>query len=129
MSTGREQAPCLMVVDDEEPIRNLLIRAFELNGYRVVAAANGEVALRLFEVEKPDLVILDIVMPGLNGIETVKLLRERSAVPVIMLTGKDDAASLRDALGLGADDYMRKPFSLPELKARVRAKLRRGTPA
>jgi len=116
----------IMVVDDEQAILSLLKRTLEPEGYHVILADNGRAALALLEEHKPDLVILDIMMPGLDGFQVLDLLRQRSNVPVIMLTARREVVSLNKALGLGADDYVRKPFSTRELLARIRAKLRRA---
>jgi len=99
-----------------------------VEGYDVITASDGSSALELLEEYKPELVILDIMMPGLDGFQVLDLIRKRSNVPVIMVTARGEVTSLRDALVLGADDYVRKPFSVRELVARVRAKLRRTTP-
>jgi len=99
-----------MVVDDEQAILRLLICTIEPEGYGVVVADNGELALALLEEHKPDLVILDIMMPGLDGFQVLDLIRQRSRVPVIMLTARREVSTARDALNLGADDYVRKPF-------------------
>ncbi len=117
---------CIMVVDDEQAILGLLNRTLEPEGYGVILADNGSSALELLEECRPDLVILDIMMPGLNGFQVLNLIRQRSNVPVIMLTARCEVTTLRDALSLGADDYMRKPFGTRELLARIRAKLRRA---
>ena len=115
----------IMVVDDEQAIRSLLSRILETEGYSVVGAADGGSALALLEEQEPDLAILDIMMPGLNGFQVLDLIRQRSNIPVIMLTGMCEVTTLRDALALGADDYVRKPFGTRELLGRIRAKLRR----
>ncbi len=115
-----------MVVDDDQTVRTLLDRILKPEGYEVLLACDGDSALNLMELHSPDLVILDITMPGLDGFQTLRLLRERSNIPVIMLTGNDETTSVRDALILGADDYVRKPFHTFELLARIRAKLRRA---
>jgi len=115
-----------MVVDDEQTILALLNRILEAEGYEVLLASDGNSALDMLEQHSPDLVILDIAMPGLNGFQTLHLLREGSNIPVIMLTANREETSVRDALTLGADDYVRKPFHTPELLARIRAKLRRS---
>lgn len=120
--------PYIMVVDDEQTILNLLKRTLEPEGYGVVTAADGRSALALLEEHKPDLVILDIMMPGLDGFQVLDLIRQRSDVPVIMLTARREVNTLRDALALDADDYVRKPFHTGELVARIRAKLRRVEP-
>ena len=104
----------------------MLNRTLELEGYGVDIAADGRAALALLEERRPDLVILDIVMPELDGFQVLALIRQRSNIPVIMLTAKCDVTTLRDALVLGADDYLRKPFGTLELVARIRAKLRRA---
>ena len=117
-----------MVVDDEQAILRLLNRTLEPEGYGVILADNGSSALALLEEHTPDLVILDIMMPGLDGFQVLDLIRQRSNIPVIMLTSKTEVTTLRDALALGADDYVRKPFGTRELLARIRAKLRRAGP-
>ncbi len=119
---------CIMVVDDEQVILKLLSRTLEPEGYSVVLADNGSSALTLLENCRPDLVILDIMMPGLNGFQVLDLIRQRSNIPVIMLTARCEVTTLRDALAIGADDYVRKPFHTQELLARIRAKLRRAGP-
>jgi len=117
----------VMAVDDEQAILSLLKRTLEPEGYDVVVAADGRSALALLEKSKPDLVLLDIMMPGLDGFQVLDLIRQRSNVPVIMLTARLEATTVRDTLALGADDYVRKPFGKGELIARIRAKLRRAT--
>ena len=121
-----------MTVDDEHGILRLLSRTLKPEGYGVIATDNSISALVLLQQRKPDLVILDIMMPGLDGFQVLDFIRKRSNIPVIMLTGRDEVDTLHDALVLGADDYVRKPFYPRELVARIRAKLRRaetgGTP-
>jgi len=119
--------PCIMTVDDDQGVLRLLKRVLEPEGYDVIIADNGTVALELFEEYMPDLVILDIMMPGLDGFQVLGLIRQRISVPVIMLSAKREVDTVRDALVLGADDYVRKPFHTQELLARVKAKLRRVT--
>ena len=119
----------IMVIDDEQEILRLLKRTLEPEGYDVVTANGGVSALLLMEERRPDLVILDIMMPGLDGFQVLDFIRKRSNIPVIMLTGRGEVTTLRDALVLGADDYVRKPFGKRELLARIRAKLRRAGPA
>ena len=118
----------IMVVDDEQSILKLLSRTLEPEGYGVIVADNGRAALGLLEEHTPDLVILDVMMPGLNGFQVLRLMRQHSNIPVIMLTARREVETARDALSLGADDYVRKPFSTLELLARIRAKLRRAGP-
>ncbi len=118
----------IMVVDDEPGMLQLLKRILEPEGYGVTAADNGRAALALLEECGPDLVILDIMMPGLDGFQVLNIIRQRSNVPVIMLTGRGDVTTARDAINLGADDYVKKPFHTGELLARIRVKLRRAGP-
>ena len=120
--------PYIMVVDDEQTILRLLSRTLELEGYGVIVADNGRSALDLLEEHRSDLVILDIMMPGLDGFQVLNLIRQRSNFPVIMLSGRREMATRRDTLNLGADDYVGKPFHTGELVARIRAKLRRAEP-
>ena len=117
--------PHIIVVDDEKEILRLLKRTLEPEGYDVATVNGGVSALLLMEERQPDLVILDIMMPGLDGFRVLELIRQHSNVPVIMLTARGEVTTVRDALVLGADDYMRKPFHTRELLARIRAKLRR----
>ncbi len=118
--------PHIMVVDDDQAILKLLSRILETEGYGVVPASDGRSALALFEEYAPDLIILDIMMPGLDGFQVLDFIRRLSDVPVIMLTGRREVTSLHDAFTIGADDYVRKPFHKQELLARIRTKLRRA---
>ncbi len=119
---------CVMVIDDDIEMLEMLNRILELEGFDAIATVDGSSALAQLEETTPDLVILDIMMPGLDGFETLNLIRERSNVPVIMLTARHEIKSLQMALSLGADDYVIKPFSTRALIARIRAKLRRARP-
>lgn len=123
-----KKRPYIMVVDDEREILRLLKRTLELEGLQVATAPDGPSALVLFQKHQPDLVILDIMMPGLNGFQLIDLIRQRSNVPIIMLTARCEVTALNFAIALGADDYVRKPFRVRELVARVKAKLRRADP-
>ncbi len=118
--------PLIMAVDDEPVILMLLKRTLESGGYDVIVATDGNSALILLNERQPDLVLLDIMMPELDGFQVLERLRPHSDVPVIMLTAKDEVDSVRNALALGADDYVRKPFSPRELLARIQARLRRS---
>jgi len=120
-----KKCPYIMVVDDDKEILRLLERVLELEGYGVVTTADSSSALALLDECKPDLVILDIVMPGPDGYQVLQSIRQRSNVPVIMLTARREASSLHKALALGADDYVTKPFRPLELMTRIKAKLRR----
>ena len=117
--------PLVLVADDEPRITKLVSIALREEGFRVVTAGGGEEALAKAEEVRPDIVLLDIVMPDLDGIEVMRQLRERRPVPVILLTAKGSTADKAKGLDLGADDYIAKPFHPDELAARVRAVLRR----
>jgi len=116
----------IMLVDDEESIQKLLTYPLEREGYTVIQARDGEEALRRFAEQPIDLVVLDIMLPRLDGIEVCRRLRTGSAVPIIMLTARDDEVDKVLGLELGADDYITKPFSIRELRSRIRAVLRRA---
>jgi len=116
----------ILVVDDDPQIRRVLRTALVAQGYEAVDARNGEEAIERLREEKPDLVILDMNMPRMNGLETCRIVRTTSDVPIIMLTVRDTEADKIEALDAGADDYVTKPFSSPELLARIRAALRRS---
>ncbi len=115
----------ILVVDDELTIIKFLRANLEARGYEVLAAVNGTEALRTFEMELPDLVILDIMMPEIDGFEVCRRLREWSQIPIIMLSARGDENDKVKCLDLGADDYITKPFGASELIARVRAVMRR----
>jgi two-component system KDP operon response regulator KdpE len=115
-----------MAVDDEPGILRLIKLELSTQGFRVVTAANADEALRTAEEQRPDIALLDIVMPEMTGLELMRKLRERSTLPVILLTAKGGEADKVRGLELGADDYIAKPFSPDELSARVRAVLRRA---
>ncbi len=117
----------ILVVDDEQSITDLLAYNLRRNGYQPIVAHDGHQALRLAQVEQPDLVILDLMLPGLDGLDVCRALQRESAVPIIMLTARDEEVDRVVGLELGADDYVTKPFSVRELMARVRAVLRRIT--
>jgi DNA-binding response OmpR family regulator len=118
--------PLVMAVDDEPGILRLIKLELTTQGFRVVTAEGGEEALRLAEEQRPDIALLDIVMPEMTGLELMRRLRERSSLPIILLTAKGGEADKVRGLELGADDYVAKPFSPDELSARVRAVLRRA---
>jgi DNA-binding response OmpR family regulator len=113
------------VVDDEPTVRETLAENLQREGYRVVTASDGREALARFRAERPDLVVLDVMLPELSGVEVCRIIRAESAVPILMLTAKDAEIDTVVGLEVGADDYVTKPFSLRELLARVRALLRR----
>ena len=125
--TDNQPRPLIAVVDDESHIRRVLALALRDSGYDVLPAASGAEALQRIRSDrrKPDLVILDYMMPGMDGFAFLKSLREESAVPVIVLSARSEVQKKTAAFGLGADDYVTKPFSLEELLARVQAVLKR----
>jgi len=120
------ESPTILLVDDEDAIQKLLTYPLERDGYRVVQARDGEEALARFGEEEIDLVVLDIMLPKLDGLEVCKRLRASSTVPIIMLTARDDELDKVLGLELGADDYITKPFLIREFRSRVRAVLRRA---
>jgi len=117
----------ILVVDDDVRILHMMQRTLELEGYRVLKASDGETAINVFDEETPDLVLLDIVMPGMDGYTVCQHIREFSQIPIIMVTAKGNNEEKVQGLDAGADDYVPKPFSASELAARVRAVLRRAT--
>jgi two-component system response regulator RegX3 len=119
-------ARTILVVEDETTLRETLADALEVEGFRVVAAADGREALTRFRADKPDLVLLDLMLPELSGIDVCRIIRAESGVPIVMLTAKDSELDKVVGLELGADDYVTKPFSLRELSARIRALFRRA---
>lgn len=119
----------ILLVDDEDAVQKLLAYPLAHEGYRVVQAWDGEEALERFSAEPIDLVVLDVMLPKLDGLEVCKRLRAQSMVPIIMLTARDDELDKVVGLELGADDYITKPFSIREFRSRVRALLRRAATA
>jgi DNA-binding response OmpR family regulator len=118
----------VLVVDDEPTIREVVVRYLEREGYRTLEAADGDRARELVERHSPSLVVLDLMLPGMDGLALCRWIRARSSLPVIMLTARGDEADRIVGLELGADDYVTKPFSPRELAARVRTVLRRAGP-
>jgi DNA-binding response OmpR family regulator len=119
----------ILLVDDEDSVQKLLAYPLERDGFRVLQARDGEEALARFADEDVDLVVLDLMLPKLDGLEVCKRLRAESQVPIIMLTARDDELDKVVGLELGADDYITKPFSIREFRSRVRALLRRASAA
>jgi two-component system response regulator VicR len=117
--------PTILVVDDDERTQHMLSNMLRLEGYRVITAISGDKALEQFNYESPDLILLDIMMPGIDGYDLCQRIREFSQVPIIMLTAKDSEQDTIEGLDVGADDYITKPFLSKELLARIRASLRR----
>lgn len=116
---------CVLIVEDEQAIIDILKFNFTKEGYRVLEAMDGETGLNLALNENPDLILLDVMLPKMDGFEVCKKVREKSSVPIIMLTAREEEVDKVLGLELGADDYMTKPFSIRELSARVKANLRR----
>ena len=122
-----DRAPRILLVDDEQPIQTLLSFPLQRDGYEVVQASDGREALARFSEQQFDLVVLDLMLPRIDGLEVCKRLRAKgSTVPIIMLTAKSEEIDKVLGLELGADDYITKPFSLREFRSRVKAALRRG---
>ena len=120
-----DMAKKILVVDDEKPISDIIKFNLEKEGYEVVVAYDGEAALEQVEAENPDLIILDLMLPKIDGLEVAKRVRAKHTMPIIMVTAKDSELDKVLGLELGADDYVTKPFSNRELVARVKANLRR----
>jgi len=124
-----DRQPRILLVDDEQPIQDLLSFPLRKDGYEVVQVMDGLEAIRRFGEQVFDLVILDVMLPHMDGLEVCRWMRARSAVPIIMLTAKSDEIDTVVGLELGADDYITKPFSVREFRSRVRAALRRASMA
>jgi two-component system KDP operon response regulator KdpE len=118
--------PAVLVVDDEKAIRDFVRKNLEIRGFRVAAASQGIEALEIFNAQNINLVILDIMMPRMDGLETIRRIRQVSTVPIIILTALGEEADKIKAFDLGADDYLTKPFGVGELLARIKAVLRRA---
>jgi DNA-binding response OmpR family regulator len=125
-STVPERSPRILLVDDEQSIQTLLSYPLRKEGYDVVQATDGRQALERFEEQPFDLVVLDLMLPRIDGLEVCRRLRSRSSVPIIMLTAKSEEIDKVVGLELGADDYITKPFSLREFSSRIKAALRRA---
>ena len=121
-----DRAPRILLVDDEQPIQTLLSFPLQRDGYEVTAASDGQEALSRFSEQPFDLVVLDVMLPKVDGLEVCRRLRARSPVPIIMLTAKSEEIDKVLGLELGADDYITKPFSMREFRSRVKAALRRA---
>ena len=117
--------PTILVVDDEPTVREVIRRYLERDGFSVREAADGQTALTEIESGQPDLIILDLMLPGVDGLAITRQIRQKQTTPIIMLTAKGEPSDRIYGLDLGADDYMAKPFSPQELVSRIRAVLRR----
>ena len=126
MVTAQPDSPRVLVIEDEEALRFTLAHSLKKEGYQVLAASRGDDGLKLAREAQPDLILLDLMLPGLDGIQICRLLRRDSTVPIIMLTALGGEGDRVAGLDTGADDYLAKPFGMRELLARVRALLRRS---
>jgi DNA-binding response OmpR family regulator len=129
MSVSGASPRKILVVDDEPMVRNLLNRLLTMEGYEVIEVEDGQAALELVGKERPDLILLDVMLPARDGLDILGDLRRTSDVPVILLTARGDEGDRVIGLKLGADDYVVKPFSAAELSARIESVLRRSRPA
>lgn len=125
MQEKSQKVHTILVIEDNEDMLQLLGRIVESEGYRVILAPDGIYGMDLLRAAKPDLVLLDIMIPGPDGYMTLKSIRQYSNVPVIMVTARWEKEALQKAFALGADDYLKKPFRPAELLARIKAKLKR----
>jgi DNA-binding response OmpR family regulator len=121
-----QQKPLVLVVDDDPALVRLVSLNLELDGYQVLTAASGSTAIDLMQKEQPSLVLLDVMMPGMDGFQTCQRIRDFTAVPIIMITAKGGVEDVVHGLDIGADDYITKPFSITEMLARVKAVLQRA---
>lgn len=121
-----DRTPLILVIDDDLALLKLMRRDLQLAGYRAITASNGKTGLQLIKNEEPTLVILDIMMPGLDGFQVCERIREFSPVPIIMLTAKGRPEDIIHGLEIGSDDYVTKPFSIEVVLARIKAVLRRA---
>lgn len=119
-------APTILVVDDDPAISEMLTIVLESEGFEPVPVIDGGEAVQKFRDHQPDLILLDLMLPGMNGVDICKAIRQESSVPIVMLTAKTDTVDVVLGLESGADDYITKPFKPKELVARIRARLRRG---
>ena len=127
LPADNQAVPTILVVDDEPIVREVVVRYLERDGFRTLEAASGDEAQRLLERQPPSLVVLDVMLPGIDGLELCRWIRSQSDLPIVMLTARGEETDRIVGLELGADDYLTKPFSPRELAVRVRNLLRRTT--
>src|SRR5437870_10279375 len=128
LPADNQGVPTILVVDDEPIVREVVVRYLERDGFRTLEAASGDEAQRLLERQPPSLVVLDVMLPGIDGLELCRWIRSQSDLPIVMLTALGEETDRIVGLELGADDYLTKPFSPRELAVRVRNLLRRAAP-
>ena len=128
MHNPESETKTILIVDDDQALGEMLSIVLESEGFRTTVCADGLRALDVLPVVRPDLVLLDVMLPGMGGVEVARMIRRDSGVPIIMLTAKSDTQDIVTGLEAGADDYVPKPFKVAELVARVRARLRIPTP-
>jgi DNA-binding response OmpR family regulator len=128
LPVNNESVSSVLVVDDEPSVRDVVVRYLRQEGYVTLEAGDGDEARRLLERELPSLVVLDLMLPGIDGLSLCRWIRERSEIPVIMVTALGEESDRLTGLEVGADDYLTKPFSPRELVARIKAVLRRSSP-
>ncbi len=119
------EKPLILVVEDDDPVRNLITVTLKSNDYGYVGAKNGETAINIVTTQNPDVMLLDLGLPGIDGIEVIKKVRSWSNIPIIVISARSEDREKVEALDAGADDYLTKPFSVEELLARLRVTLRR----
>lgn len=128
MSTAsrRDEGPTVLVVEDDDETRGALLRELSTRGYRIDEAPDGAAAMRRWEMRRPDIVLLDLGLPDVDGLQIVRRIRREATTPIVILSGRYEEREKVEALELGADDYVTKPFSVDELNARLRVALRHG---
>ena len=126
MSAGlrRDEGPTVLIVEDDDETRRALLRELSTRGYRIDEAADGAAAMRRWEMRRPDIVLLDLGLPDMDGLQIVRRIRKEATTPIVILSGRYEEREKVEALELGADDYVTKPFSVDELNARLRVALR-----
>lgn len=117
----------ILFIEDDEPTRSFVAANLRAHGYAVTEASNGEEGLRSWEAQRPDVVVLDLGLPGIDGLSVIRRIRREASTPILILSARGQESDKVEALDLGADDYVTKPVGMPELQARVRAALRRST--
>lgn len=125
-ASRRDEGPSVLIVEDDDETRRALLRELSTRGYRIDEAADGAAAMRRWEMRRPDIVLLDLGLPDVDGLQIVRRIRKEATTPIVILSGRYEEREKVEALELGADDYVTKPFSVDELNARLRVALRHG---